>query len=354
MAESDIKTDHSGSGLCTWSLELDCNFRGHRGTWRYVVWTKLLCCLIAMFLSFSLTAYWPSSYPDTGTALEPVVEQNTIETFAVTYSYDILTGSGNQAWTVESTTMTNFMAACTTRKISHPGSAGPSTVIGTWYRGTKDLTWAGNMYVKSDPCSSGETYNASSTASCGDWPVDPCIIAGSTTVKYAIGSAFIYLALWIKISFVDKPETMLGDTLRIWNLVYLVCSLIAFALTASADSTYKSSCGDLIEEMLTKQMTQLKAQRGEVVRVSGAALNLVVASTVFGVFTFVIGLVEWWLYYRHGKRLGVGDREWKGSEERVRIGGGAPASDADTDKHNSLPVNSHVIQHGETPLGHEL
>ena len=86
-------------------------------------------------LAFELPRHWDSSN-------EPVVEQNTIETFAVTYSYDIRTGSGNRAWTVESTTMTNFMAACTTRKISHYGSAGPTTVIGTWYRGTKDLTWA--------------------------------------------------------------------------------------------------------------------------------------------------------------------------------------------------------------------
>lgn len=351
----EIKTSHSSDmDSSSRRAVVDCNFNGRRGTWRKLILFKLCVCLIAMILAFALAGYWPTSYPDSASELEPVVLQNAVESFTMTYSYDLPGGSMKNTWNVESATTTNFMAACTTETISHPPGAGPSTITGTWYRGTKDLSWTTDLLGKSDQCSSGENYNASaSVAATCLFPADACIAAGTTTIKYTIGSAFIYFALWVKISFIDRPEDMNGETLRLWNLAHLVLTLTAFALTASAESAYKTSCGNLIEETLTKQMAQVGAKRGDVVRVSGAALNLLVASTIFGALMFVIGLVEFFIYYRHGKRLGLGDRDWKGdADDRRRLGGG-PASDADTTI-GGLPVNSHVIRHGETPLGHEL
>ena len=311
----------------------DTDFKGHRGRYRIVVMVKLFCGLIAMLLAFSTLAYWPNSLPATADELLPVVQEYALETFAVSYSYTMPGSSGlANTWNVESTTTVSFMATATTSLVTHPDAGMPTTLQGTWYRGDKPPGFLQSPLDSSHPCGVGKSYNATE-GNCPDF-VDPCINAGSTTMRYMIGSCLIYATIWLAI-FSEITDGKPGDSLRLWRFLYLIVTLIAFILTLSAESSFKRDCGDLMEQTFLDYIIMLNANRGEMVRVNGRGLDVMVASAVFGIIFFVIGFVEFIIYHREGKRLGEGDPYWRGE----------PSPDADTGLARraptaSVPVNS--------------
>ena len=70
-------------------------------------------------------------------------------------------------------------------------------------------------------------------------------------MKYTIGSAFIYFALWVKISFIDRPEDMNGETLRLWNLALTVrLALEPFAVEAPGSAHRRLAAGSGFADMV--------------------------------------------------------------------------------------------------------